>query len=159
MIGSELELRPATAQDRDQVLEWRNHPTIVALGSTQQTVAPSEHAAWFAGTLRSSDSLLLIVEIDRSPAGTVRFDRRSESCVISVYLAPPMIGRGFGTQAIRRACELARARWPAVPILAHVRATNHRAISAFTNAGFSAATEAQPAEGHLTFAYPGLSRA
>ncbi|GIF15248.1 GNAT family N-acetyltransferase [Actinoplanes teichomyceticus] len=73
-------LRPATDSDRDQVLRWRNHPSVRAVSLTTHEIQPAEHAAWWAA--RSGD--VLIYEEDGVPAGVVIFSGNTWSFYLDV---------------------------------------------------------------------------
>ncbi|BCJ44034.1 hypothetical protein GCM10010168_68370 [Actinoplanes ianthinogenes] len=73
-------LRPATDSDRDQVLNWRNHPAVRAVSLTTHEIQPAEHAAWWA--THSGD--VLIYEEDGVPAGVVIFTGATWSFYLDV---------------------------------------------------------------------------
>ena len=142
MIGvEELRLREAGMGDADRVLAWRNRPEIIALGSERRPVEASRHARWFAATVGSENRLLLIVELDGEPIGTVRFDRLSEGeWAVSVYLLEVYTGRGLGPVALEKGWEILRRRG-ATAVWAFVREDNPRSVAAFRKAGYEEVAE------------------
>ncbi len=137
----ELILRPATAADKERVLAWRNAPFVVARSSSNRPVEPAEHERWFAAALADPDRRVYLIEVDGTPVGVVRFDRREETAVISVFLAEEHAGRGYGTRAIGEGCRLAAAAWPIRTVRACVRMDNLPSYKSFTRAGFAASID------------------
>jgi RimJ/RimL family protein N-acetyltransferase/SAM-dependent methyltransferase len=146
-------LRPAEAGDEKRILEWRNNPWIVSLGTNRRPVSPDEHAAWFRSVLGSPNRLLFIIESDEgTPAGTVRLDRESgAAAVLTIYLTRSFTGRGLGPRAIEAACRAAFRDWPAVGrIIARIRADNVPSRKAFERSGFVLDLGGGPCpEGHV----------
>lgn len=132
-----ITLRPARADDAERLFRWRNDPLIVALSSSQSTVQWPEHVEWFANALRSPERRIFIIEDEAEAIGQARFDRRDrQSCLISVYLIGPHVGRKLGPLAIRESCRLIFSTWDTTCVLACVREENTRAQLAFERAGF-----------------------
>lgn len=149
-----IQLRTAMKEDEHFLLNVRNEPEIVALGSSRRFVDADEHAAWFRNSLRRRDRVLLLVEIEdhAGPIGYVRLDRRSETdAEISVVILQPWRGRSIGTQVIRKAVEHAFKSWSAlVRVLAYVRRENEASKRAFQKAGFEPADgDLAPRDGHV----------
>jgi UDP-2,4-diacetamido-2,4,6-trideoxy-beta-L-altropyranose hydrolase len=132
-------LRVATAGDRRAVFEWRNDPLIVSLGGSRRAVTWEEHTDWYDRVLDDGERhLLFIVESKGRGIGTVRFDREGEDvAMVTIYLLPAFIGRGFGVPMLREGCSRALSQWPSVRVLrAEIRVDNLRSIRAFEKAGF-----------------------
>jgi len=131
------------------LLEWRNLPEIVALGTLKSTVSKVEHEEWFAAKLRSADAQIWIVQCDGKPVGQVRLDPQAkQEKIISVFLLPNHIGRGFGVDAISQACRMAFALWRDLKsIRADILANNERSRRAFLRAGFAPNVRRQDGEG------------
>ena len=82
-----ISLRPAVQDDCMLLLEWRNLPEIVELGTLKSTVSKDEHEEWFAAKLRSADAQIWIVQCDGKPVGQVRLDPQAkQEKIISVFL-------------------------------------------------------------------------
>jgi RimJ/RimL family protein N-acetyltransferase len=139
--------RPATAADADRLLEWRNDAETRAASRSSDPVDPGEHARWLAATLADAGRVLLIVEAEGAPAGTLRFDVAGAAAEISVTVAPERRGGGVAAQAIREGSELVLAAWPRLErIDAVIRQDNPASIAAFERAGFR---QTGPADGAL----------
>ena len=89
--------------------------------------------------LSDPDHLIFIVMQESEPIGQVRFDRRDEMAVISVYLVEERTGRGLGIEAIRRGTPGGAAfkEWNISKVVACVRQDNLHATRAFAKSGYT----------------------
>jgi UDP-2,4-diacetamido-2,4,6-trideoxy-beta-L-altropyranose hydrolase len=151
-----LILRPVGAQDMRLLFDWRNLDLIISLSSSQRAVTWEEHTAWFSGIVGSERCLLYIILLGETPIGQVRFDLDSDQrAIVSIYLLPGFHGKGFGTTALRNACEKLHADRPdAREILAQIRANNTRSILSFNKAGFKPKEDALTADDHVALSLP-----
>lgn len=133
----ELRLRAARAADCDVVHGWRNHPDTRRYFHDPSPVPLADHRTWFARTLADHDRGLWIGEQDGEEAGVVRFDRKGDFALVSVYLVPGQSGKGFGTALIAAGCRKATETWPdLVAIDAEILPDNIASAKAFAKAGF-----------------------
>lgn len=65
-------LRPATDDDVDVLLRWRNHPTVRAVSLTRHVIGADEHRAWWART-SADPARRVLVYGDPDPVGVVVF--------------------------------------------------------------------------------------
>ena len=122
-----MNLRPATRADSDLLYEWRTEGETADWYEGPQT-SVKDHDAWLYDRLDNPCVHIWIVEVDGIPVGVVRLDSNDE---LSIEIAPNQRGKGLGTEAIEKACELAPGR-----VKANVDWTNREARKAFTAAGF-----------------------
>lgn len=131
-----MSVRPATTDDENRLLVWRNDICVRRASRHGAFVTASDHLAWMTEVLADPDRHLLIAEVGGSPVGQVRFDRLAEEAFeISVSVAQR--GRGLGSAAI-----VAGVRWLAeiespTCLEAQVRGDNGVSLRAFEAAGFS----------------------
>jgi RimJ/RimL family protein N-acetyltransferase len=132
-----ISLRQASLADAELIFRWRNDPRIIRFGSSQCPVARVEHEKWLRESISGDKRHVFVIEREGVAIGQVRLDVSGKSdCVISVYLAPEFSGRGWGVEAIRKACEFAFQSRSMKSVLACVRTENERGKSAFQKAGF-----------------------
>ena len=68
-MAPRVDLRPLQADDKDQILAWRNSPDVRAYMYTDHVISPDEHARWFAGI--PDDWPTRILEMAWPPCPTV----------------------------------------------------------------------------------------
>lgn len=117
--GDTLTLRPATLEDTDRLLEWRNDPDTRSASHRSVPVQRDEHLAWLAATLRNPDRRLYVAEENGVPVGSVRADLREGCFELSWTMAPSARGRGVA----KRVVALLASRI-AEPIRAEVKVGN-----------------------------------
>jgi len=90
-----ITLRPATIQDAQVLLEWRNDPETRKNSHTMDEIKMEDHMKWLYGVLSSGGRYLLIAELRESlesevtaPVGTVRLDLSGDICELSWTVAP-----------------------------------------------------------------------
>ena len=97
-----------------------------------------EHHRWLTRILADSHRLLMVVEADGKPAGSIRLDRlvddsRPMCYELAIAVAPSLQGQGIGTAALR----MVRAMMPGAVLDATVLAENKPSLALFRNAGFT----------------------
>jgi RimJ/RimL family protein N-acetyltransferase len=137
-----LSLRPATADDSERLLAWRNDPRTRAMAVVQAAVERATHARWLATRLNDADTLLTIAVQDGEPVGTVRLDRHGrDEAELSITIAPEARGRGLARPAIELGVEHAHREWGVTRVTARIRPENTASRRAFAAAGFETARE------------------
>jgi RimJ/RimL family protein N-acetyltransferase len=135
-------LRRATEADAELLLEWRNDPDTRSASFEQQPIAIEEHRAWLGRRLADPDCVLLVVELDGTPSGSMRLDRdEPDTAEIHIALGPSARGRKVGQWALREASERAEALLGVKRIRARVKSDNLASLRAFEAAGFEQITE------------------
>ena len=82
-------LRRATDDDRDVILQWRNHPQVRRSSLTTHLIGQAEHEAWWDAVRDDPDRLVLIYTRHGRSAGVVTFtgiDRAAGSATWGFYL-------------------------------------------------------------------------
>jgi RimJ/RimL family protein N-acetyltransferase len=135
-----LRYRPATADDAERQLAWRNDPAVREASWDTEEVDIADHAPWFADLLDDPLRTLLVIEHEDGPVGSVRFDVEGDEAEISVMVARERRGAGTGSKAIRESSELFLATHPHIErVRAALREDNARSANAFRRAGYVAA--------------------
>jgi len=131
-----VRLRLANPDDMERIFQWRNNRFLLMRSTSQTPVMWEEHRAWFNHALSDPDHLIFIVVQGEEPIGQVRFDRRNELAVISVYLVEERTGKGLGIEAIRRGTQAAFKEWNIGTVIACIRQDNLHATRAFAKSGY-----------------------
>ena len=144
MIGAaSIALTPFGRQHVDRTLEWTNDPELARLLNRARPVTPAEHRSWFDRLAERTDTRFFAVELqpDGRHVGNVwladisPLHRKAELRI--VIGDRECGGRGIGTDAIARLCDLAFAELGLQRIYAYVLEINSRAKRAFEKAGFA----------------------
>jgi spore coat polysaccharide biosynthesis predicted glycosyltransferase SpsG/GNAT superfamily N-acetyltransferase len=69
-----LVARAATLEDARLLWEWRNDPATRESSRSSEEVPWDDHLAWLGDSLNRTDRMLLLVEDEAGPVGTVRWD-------------------------------------------------------------------------------------
>ena len=88
-----LVARAATLEDARLLWEWRNDPATRESSRSSAEVPWDDHLAWLGDSLERTDRMLLLVEDEAGPVGTVRWDlardRQGErEWEVSITVAP-----------------------------------------------------------------------
>jgi UDP-4-amino-4,6-dideoxy-N-acetyl-beta-L-altrosamine N-acetyltransferase len=79
-------LRPATDDDRDTALTWRNHPDVRRVSLTTHVITPEEHRGWWQRATTDPQRRVLIFEHAGTPAGVVMFSVEDDAATWGFYL-------------------------------------------------------------------------
>jgi UDP-2,4-diacetamido-2,4,6-trideoxy-beta-L-altropyranose hydrolase len=117
----DLCLRPATMEDRDLLLRWRNDPETRANSHDTLEVHPQQHADWLQQVLSDAKRQLLIAEASAVPIGVIRadYDEKAGCHRLSWTVAPEARRRGLGARMVRMMVSRLSG-----PVLAEVKEGN-----------------------------------
>ena len=134
--GARLALRPATLDDAQRLLAWRNDPQTRASSFDERVVTPDEHRAWLQAVFADPNRLLLVAVEAGTPVGTIRADAQGDVWRLSWTVAPEARGRGVA----RRMVKAFVAGFPN-RLLAEVKQTNPASVRVAEAAGFRRTAE------------------
>lgn len=148
-----LRYRPATREDADLLLRWRNEPSVREWSRSTAEIDSADHLRWLGRAVAGPGrQTLFVVERGGSPAGTVRFARAGDCAEISVTIDPSTRGAGVGKRAVREASELMLATFPDLrAVTAEIHEANASSLRAFGRAGFSRIAPRPEAAGWESF--------
>lgn len=132
-----LTTRPATYADAAMLLGWRNDPETQRWSRKREAVPAQEHADWLQQSLDSGERMLLVMEDDRGPVGTVRWDLESAGWEVSITLAPDRRGAGLAGPVLTAGERALRtSAGPGVTVRAVVHRDNAASARLFAGAGY-----------------------
>jgi RimJ/RimL family protein N-acetyltransferase len=136
-VSTPIALRPATAEDAQLLLDWRNDPEARAASFEGEEIAMEGHRKWLAGRLADPGCALFVVERDGVPAGSVRLEREgTDAAEIHIAIAREARGGGLASATLREASERAGELLGAAVVRARVKPGNEASLRAFGSAGF-----------------------
>lgn len=140
MCLPDIACRKATAADAAAIHAWRNSPDIRRSSRQPDEIDLATHIAWFERMLADPNVDLLICELAGEPVGVLRYDRKADGAVVSIYLVPARLGGGWGNVVLAAGESWLRASRPGVKVLhAEARADNAPSHAMFGSAGYTPA--------------------
>lgn len=124
--------RPATADDAELLLTWRNDPQTRRWSRTSDPVRPEDHRSWLDRVLADGGRRLLVAEYEGAPVGTVRFDRDGAAWEVSITVAPEARGRGLAVPVLLAA----ERTLGSATVHANVHRDNAASLALFHRAGY-----------------------
>lgn len=132
-----MNIRPAGAQDSDQLLVWVNRPDCLAQKLLTAGPVPRDvHEAWMARRLADPDTRLFIIEEAGVPVGQARLQADDGAFKVDIYVVPEGRGRGLAHQGLSAAITALRREGRAEPIVAEVLPRNGPSQALFIRLGF-----------------------
>jgi RimJ/RimL family protein N-acetyltransferase len=137
--------------DTDLLLEWANDAEARRFAFTAGPIDHVTHVAWLRAKL-ADPTVLLFVAADRSgtPLGQVRFEITGSRAVISVSVAAPRRGEGWGAALVLagvRALFASSAASDCSVVIAEIKDGNDRSARVFELADFELASEHEDGRG------------
>lgn len=97
-----MDIRLATLEDAQTLLEWRNDPLTRAMSHNQDLVQWDAHVRWLGLRLDRPEPRLYVATHDGHPIGTFRVDGDQ----ISYTISPHARGNGHGYAMLCKAREM-----------------------------------------------------
>lgn len=134
-----VSLRPATEQDADLLLSWRNDPLTRSASHDSTQITLSQHLDWLSQLLSDSSRRLFVAEQRGVPVGSVRADKGADGTTeLSWTVAPDARGRGLGRRMLAALLEELNG-----PVRAEVKAGNLASMRIAESAGLRLIREEQ----------------
>ena len=133
-----VSLRPAEERDCELLWQWRNEKETRKWSFNSTLILYEEHENWFSNKLHSADTrILIILNENESEIGQVRFDISGDkSAEIDISIDAIERNKGYGTSALKLACQYALEHLVIKKVIAHIKEGNQASIYAFAKAGF-----------------------
>lgn len=132
--------RVATVDDASILFEWRNDAAVRDVSRNSGELSWEGHVAWLQSVLATPSRWLLIVESERNPIGTVRFDAQepsTERWEVSITLSPHVRGQGMGKAVLAAGEAFLADVHPTAKLFAEMLETNEASHRLFKTAGYS----------------------
>ena len=127
VVPGRLVARAATLEDARLLWEWRNDPATRESSRSSEEVLWDDHLAWLGDSLNRTDRMLLLVEDEAGPVGTVRWDLTREregqrEWEVSITVAPQRRRQSLARPLLRAGEEAlsAMARSSATDVTAYL---------------------------------------
>ena len=100
-----LLLREATIDDIELYFKWVNDPDERKNAISTQLISYEEHCIWFSEKLKTEDTLLWVLELNKTPVGQIRFDIADGYAIISYFIDRDYRNKGLGASIVRMGIE------------------------------------------------------
>lgn len=138
-----INIRPAVAQDSQNLFDWRNDEQTRLASISQAEVGWVDHENWFANSLASDERHIYIAELAEgdiaAEVGMCRFDVDPErvTAEVSINLNPAFRGRRLAASVLQAALQHFLTEHSGVTLEATIRLDNSASERIFTSSGFS----------------------
>ena len=149
MNAPRISLRPATLDDAELLLEWRNDPSTRSRSLDPSVIELEPHVAWLGRRLGNpANCRVYIAERDEHPVGQLRVERAAAAQgIVSVSLDAGARGTGLGAELIATGTVRAASELSLSQVTAIVKDDNLASFHAFTKAGYGE-TQRELVQGH-----------
>lgn len=146
--GCDLRLRRVQEKDCRQLWEWANDPEVRPVSFATEPISWQRHLEWFNSKLRDPNAVMyLAVDSADIPAGQVRFQIANTRAAVSISMAPPFRGKGYGKVVLAMATEDLFRSTAVTQVDAYVKPNNAASLRLFTRSGY-ALESAEMIRGH-----------
>ncbi len=137
LFAGRLKLRCADARDMEQLWVWANDPSVRRNSYHPEPIPLAEHKKWFEKKFNAPESLILILELDGTAAGQVRYDRiDAETAEIDFSIDARFRGLGLGIKILEMSFNEIFNRLPINTVRAEVFQSNPASQAALKKTGF-----------------------
>ena len=141
MQGGSLRLRRADENDSQLLWDWANDPDVRTVSFSTEPIPWERHLQWFNAKLADPDAVLYVaIDPEGTPIGHVRYQIDGARAAVSISLAKPWRGKGFGRTILAMASEELFRTTGASIIDAYVKPVNAISLQLFTRAGYTQLT-------------------
>jgi RimJ/RimL family protein N-acetyltransferase len=138
MQGGSLRLRRADENDSQLLWDWANDPEVRSVSFSTEPIPWERHLQWFTAKLADPHAALyLAIDPEGTPIGHVRFQVDGDRAAVSISLAKPWRGKGFGRTILAMAADELFRTTSATIVDAFVKPVNAISLQLFTRAGYT----------------------
>jgi len=133
-----LGLRPVTEADTMLLFDRANDPEVRRNSFNTEPIPLEIHQIWLQNKLRDPGCVFYIAEVNKLPAGMIRFDIQGNTATISYLLDKSFRGKGIGTLLLQKGLEALKKQKPAVTkAVGYIQESNLASIAAFKKNNFA----------------------
>lgn len=110
LSAGRLDIRRASLDDAVLLWEWANDPIVRSNSFNPHAIPIGNHMDWYKEKIASEDTVIYIIEMDKTPVAQIRYDCGEDECAtISFSVASRYRGCGIGEQTLllsaKKACR------------------------------------------------------
>ncbi len=137
-----VSIRPITEADTENIVKWRNSPSVVEHFIYRTPLTAEAHLNWYNNRVRTGEVAQFVIT-DGETGGDVGsvylrdIDYENQKCEYGIFIGEESCrGKGIGTAAARLALDYAFGELGLNRVFLRVFADNPRAIKSYEKAGF-----------------------
>lgn len=135
-----LDIRAATAEDREFLFHVANDPLVRAQSFSSEKIPWERHKAWFDDKMRGERTRMYVLEAQGLPTGVIRFDLNDGYSTLNYALDAVGRGKKWGVVLVERGLRALASRWTG-EVRAAVRTSNRASCRIFETLAFRARTD------------------
>lgn len=140
-----VSLRPLTLDDTEQIVKWRNLPSVKKNLYSQATLLPEQHIAYFHNVVSAGKCAQYIIcvnddgkQMDIGTTFIKNIDRDSHKGEFGIFIGEEAArGKGYSVAATKQILDIAFRELNLNRVYLSVMADNNFAVKAYQSAGFS----------------------
>ena len=138
MVPEFLSLRSAIEADCDMLWHWRNDETTREWSFNSGLIPFAVHKKWLSAKLNNPlTKILIVLNNSKGEIGQIRFDTTSDNeAEVNISIIASERNKGYGTSALKLACQYALRELNIKRIVAHIKADNQASLKIFTKGAF-----------------------
>lgn len=95
-FSGKIRVERATTADTDITFKWATDPRVRNFSFNRNTISYEEHTTWLRSKFEDAYCVYLIAKLDTDHIGSIRFDYKEDTQVISYLVDPAFQGQGLG---------------------------------------------------------------
>lgn len=142
-MKDEISIRKITIEDTDNILKWRNHPSVKKNFCLQEDLTKETHLNWFHNKILTGEveQFIIIEESSNTSVGSTYLrdiDLKNSKAEFGIFIGEESArGKGFGTAATKLILKYGFETLGLHKIYLRVFTNNLSAIKAYEKAGFT----------------------
>lgn len=130
-------IREGDLADMEILYNWVNDPEVRQNSFNPLPIGLEVHQIWFKNKLKDTNCLIYIAELNKIPAGMVRFDITAQQATISYLIDQKYRGKGLGTLLLEKGLARLISKKPTIEkAIGFIQETNQASIKAFRKNNF-----------------------
>ena len=141
-MDTDIAIRPITAEDTENIVRWRNSPSVVQNFIFRIPLTPEGHMRWYESRVQTGEvAQFVITEIETGfDIGSVYLrdiDHQNRKAEFGIFIGEAEVrGKGYGTKAAQLILQYAFSTLQLNRVFLRVFAENAAAIRSYEKAGF-----------------------
>lgn len=141
-MEDKISIRKITLEDTDNIIKWRNSPSVKKNFCLQEDLTKEIHINWFHNKIltKEVEQFIIIEKSSNMPVGSTYLrdiDYKNSKAEFGIFIGEESArGKGFGTTATKLLVEYGFNKLGLHKIFLRVFTNNTSAIKAYEKAGF-----------------------